>query len=303
MDDNSQEECKMKLFKRVAEAVAIIGMATACGHYDINDPVTKVVDDEAANEAQQDDQLLALSLPIAGKSSQGVIVVERGVFVEKASKVKSNPPPPASKCFLHATSHLITIEASGEKLQDGSESSSFSATVSYPKTVKFPLSKSSCAEGQRIVVRQGHKFQGLAITRNRAGTEFLLLGKSNPGPLGVCSLIGPNPKCLPTPKDGSSCSVHAGRQNVRISDDGQQLKGTVVAASAILSSDRIIGECEIKSELKLKGSSLAKALSTGGSISPLLGGDSLPGTSRKVTEDATTTAVAAPQTSGTSSLK
>lgn len=157
--------------KRVG-VVGVLGLAVACGRAEQQDfaklDAETLAEIEEAN-LQTDDEAVSMSLTIGQQSKTGLIVVERSISVRRADVVVPAvyPLPPIASCILHAGAHLVNVKnvsKSGE---------SFTANVSYPQNVKFPVLKKSCRAGQAVIVEAQSGFEGLAIPANSHGTEFL----------------------------------------------------------------------------------------------------------------------------------
>lgn len=157
--------------KRVG-VVGVLGLAVACGRAEQQDfaelDAETLAGIEEAN-LQTDDAAVSMSLTIGQQSKTGLIVVERSISVRRAVLAipAVYPPPSIARCILHAGAHLVNVKnvsKSGE---------SFTANVSYPQTVKFPVLKKSCRAGQAVIVEAQSGFEGLAITANSQGVEFL----------------------------------------------------------------------------------------------------------------------------------
>lgn len=253
----------MKSLGLKSALLGICGLATACGSYtgNVDELLTELSDENTSADDQhadaEDESRFALSLPIAEKNPVGVIVAKKTISVERAQKVSLGiqPPRPALKCVLHAASHLV-------KLSAGEKSSSFTATVTYPKGLKFALTRSSCQEGQLVNVRTGMGFKGTAITQNKDGVAFQMANfVSIPKPV-LCDEKFPE-KCAAIPVPVVSCSVFGGRSNISLQDNPKKSEflGTVIRASGPMDAMFRKNECENGARLIADSKSLQSVLS------------------------------------------
>lgn len=303
----------MKTFARTFSVVGLVGAVTACGHYNQNETIANVDDAVAAANVDQNDDSLDANLTILPKPKPspaqeqipGTIVVEKSSYVERADIAYAAvmPKPPVAKCLLQAGSYLSDVVSAG--------ATSFQAKVNYSKSSLIAISRSSCQDGQKVLVHQGSGFRGLAITNNKLGTPFKLLPQliqipmipvlpdesgyhpvlasdesskelSEAGSKGDSSSSLPGSRCglpPPPPVVKKSCSVYGQRANIRIEDTGSLWKGTVVAPKGLISANWIKDECEYKSEILVDASSLKSVLSSTPQIhkpAPVPGSDPAP---------------------------
>lgn len=160
----------MKQVVNILGIVGVVAISVGCGRLETeNTKEQALANDSFETNTQADEEAFALSRPIAEQSQQGVIVVERTVKLKLGDVARPAiyPQPPAPTCIVHAGSHLVSISG---KYSGGA---SFVAKVSYPKQIKFSISKKSCKESQLVIVDAQSEFSGLAITANIRGVSFL----------------------------------------------------------------------------------------------------------------------------------
>lgn len=139
----------MKSSKALLIALGMAHLIAACGAPEQNSEVAAVALSE--NQTTEEEELLNLSLPVA---NQGLFVVQSTISVERGDVVYAAvyPRPPTAKCLLSKGMQLTDVE--------GFYAGQFSATVKFAKGQL--VSKSSCQEGQKVLIDTASKFIGLA---------------------------------------------------------------------------------------------------------------------------------------------
>lgn len=255
---------------RLLSLACALGIVTGCGTIqssELETGVTETVSADGHDESEisltSDKEKFEISVPIAKRSKQGVIVVEKSIHLPIADQVLPAiyPQPKEKTCLLHAGSHLINLKS----LDDFQ----FSAQVRIPKGVKFKLTKMSCMQG-KVVVRAGSGFLGLAVVTNKLPTYFKKTLIHNPKPT-VCDsrdlacirpqtgVIGGNNapadavthELAKSPNGSEKCSVHSGRQNIKIDANKiySHISGTAISSNEVFSPIYIVDECKFGEKL------------------------------------------------------
>lgn len=160
----------MKSSKVVLAALGFTQLIAACGAPEQQSELATAA--QVESQKSEEEELLSLSLPIP---NQGLFVVQSTTSVElgDVAYMTVYPRPPVVKCVLSKGMQLTNVE--------GSFGGQFSANVKHAKG--HIISKSSCQDGQKVLISTSSKFSGLAKPIKNAS-----LAKVDPSVSSQCEL-------------------------------------------------------------------------------------------------------------------